>query len=504
MVNLYFLRLLKDCWIHMANIVLNIFCSLELVLAHFLFFQKSMDFWSANSLIIFLQSFFFYGILFSIGRKTVVSFAVLANILIVLLLVYHRVYQTPITLTTIALQHAEGLSYLRRAAGVFLSPFILGAAAYLILIVWAVIFCYRQPARRWLQRIVFAIPFVVIMGLSYANYHHELFFKRHFEHITEIFGYPQGWFYEAVTNSDIGSQIDYVVEMANEKPKSLPPELKSLKKHKHVYVIQLESFQYFAFEKEVDGKKVMPFLNKLAEKAALYKIQPKRPHPSANSDFAALGGINDITGFYYVLYQIASPEKLYTRMTPVTWQYKEQGYHLSFYHGFVEAFYNRGPHIRAMKFDEIYFLAELRKNHQYPEGEWGVNDMDMAKLIVENQKNNPQDKSFTFFITVSTHDPFDIGLTENKIFAQPRNILERYYNGFNYVDSMLDYLITNAPEDSLFLMYSDHPSIEDKADDTFFMVYSNKQKLKSFEEIDSKQAMQIVKSVLHENLVREQ
>ena len=484
----------------MGNIVLNIFCSVELVLAHFLFFQKSIGFWSINSLIVFLQAFFFYGILFSVGRKTVISFAVLTNIIIVLLLVYHRVYQDPITLTTIVLQHNEGISYLRRAADVFLSPYILGAGFYLFVISGTVFFFYRRPQRRWLQRIMFSVPFILIMALSYANYHHELFFKRHFQHITEIFGYPQGWFYETVTNSDIGGQIDYVVKMANEKPLPLPAGLSGLQPHKHVFVIQLESFQYFAFEKEVDGRKVMPFLNSLSEDAALYRILPKRPHPSANSDFAVLGGISDITGFYYVLYQIVSPEQLYAQITPVAWKYKQQGYHLAFYHGFVETFYNRGPHIRAMKFDDIYFLAELRKNYQYDEGEWGVNDMDMAKLIVENQKKNPHDKSFKIFITVSTHDPLYIGQTENKIFEKPKNILERYYNGFNYVDNMLDYLITNAPEDSLFIIYSDHPSIEDKADETFFMVYSNKQKFKSFEEADFKQAMQVIKSVLHKNL----
>lgn len=484
----------------MANVFLNLFCSFEFVLAHFLFFQKSMDFLSVNSLIILLQAFFLYGIFFSIGRKTVISFAVLANIIIVLLLVYHRVYQDPITFTTVVLQHNEGISYLRRAAGVFLSPYVLGAIAYLFIISGAVVLFYRRPQKRELQGIMFSVPFMAIMALSYANYHHEFFFKRYFRHITEIFGYPQGWFYELVTNSDMGRQVGYVVKMANEKPQPLPSELSGLQPHKHVYVIQLESFQYFAFEKEVNGRKVMPFLNRLAEGAALYRILPKRPHPSANSDFAVLGGINDITGFYYVPYQIVSPEKLYAQMTPVAWKYKERGYRLSFYHGFVETFYNRGPHIRSMKFDDVYFLAELRKNYQYREGEWGVNDMDMAKLIVENQKKNPRDKSFTFFITVSTHDPFDIGAVETKVFPEPKNILERYYNGFNYVDNMLGYIITNAPQDSLFIMYSDHPSLETEPEDTFFMVYSNKQKFKNFAKVDFKQAMRIIKSVLHENL----
>ena len=127
----------------MANIILNIFCSFELVLAHFLFFQKQIDFFSANSLVILLQSFFFYGVLFSIGRKTVISFAVLANILIVLLLVYHRVYQDPITLKTITLQYSEGLSYLARAEDVFLTPAGIGAVLYLALIVLFVILFYK-------------------------------------------------------------------------------------------------------------------------------------------------------------------------------------------------------------------------------------------------------------------------------------------------------------------------------------------------------------------------
>lgn len=484
----------------MGNIALNIFCSFELVLAHFLFFQKQIDFFSANSLIIFLQSFFFYGVLFSVGRKTVISFAVLANILIVLLLVYHRVYQDPIPLKMISLQYNEGLLYLKRAAEVFLSPAVIGAVLYLALIIFFIITFYKRLQNPWLYRIIYVVPLAAVMGISYANYHHELFFKHHFQHITEIFGYPQGWAYELVTNSDIGRQVDYVVKMANEKPHPLPPELEKMQAHKHIYIIQLESFQYFAFEKEINGQKVMPYLNGIKEESALYQILPKRPHPSANSDFAVLGGINDIMGFYYVLYQIISPEELYARITPITWKYKEHGYYLSFYHGFVETFYNRGPHIKAMKFDDIYFLTELRKNYQYHEGEWGVNDMDVAKLIVENQKQNPQDKSFTFFITVSTHDPFDIGAVETKVFPEPKNILERYYNSFNYVDQMLEYLIKNAPEDSLFIMYSDHPSLETEPEDTFFMVYSNKQKFKNFAKVDFKQTMQIIKSVLHKNL----
>lgn len=484
----------------MINVFLNIFCSFELVLAHIAFFQKSVDFFSINSLIIFIQAFLFYGLLFTVGKKTVISFAVLANFLIMLLLVYHRVYVTPIMLSTIAAQYAEGMAYLGRALPVFTSWYSFAALAYLAAIVWAVMKFYQPESGRWRLRLVFGLPLLILLGFSYSSYHHEKFDDRHFKNYTQIFGYPQGWFYELISNSDMAAQLDYVIKMADEAPKPLPFELQDLQPHKHIYLLQIESFQYIAFTKEEEGKKVMPFLNEIAKDSALYQILPKNPHPSANSDFAALAGIGDISDFYYVVYQLISPEKLYTRVTPITWKYKERGYKTSFYHGFVDTFYNRGPHIRAMKFDEVYFLDTLRRQNKLQEGPWGVEDMEMAHFIVKKQQQDPADKSFTFFITVSSHDPFIIGNTENKIYAKPKDLLERYYNSFNYVDRSLEYLIKNAPQDSLFLIYSDHPSIESEPEDTFFMVYSNKQKFSHFAKINFEEAMQIVKSALNENL----
>lgn len=488
----------------MINLLLSIFCSFELVLAHFVFFQKSIDFLSINSLVIFVQAFFLYGLLFTFGKKTVISFAILANILIILLLVYHRVYVTPIMLATISAQYAEGTAYLGRALPVFLSWYTLSAVFYLLLIIVFVVKFYQPHQQRWLWRLIFSIPFLILAGISYATYHHERFNEHHFKNYTQILGYPQGWFYELVTNSDMAAQLDYVIKMANEKPLPLPPELQDLKPHNHIYLIQIESFQYIAFTKEVNGKKVMPFLNDIAKNAALYQILPKNPHPSANSDFAALAGISDITDFYYVVYQIVSPEKLYSRVTPISWKYKEKGYETEVYHGFVDTYYNRRPHYQAMKFDKMYFLDDIRRENKVVEGDWGVEDMDMVQLIVKNQRHNLPEKSFTFFITVSSHDPFTIGKTQNNIYAQPQNLLENYYNSFNYVDNALQYLISNAPQDSLFVMYSDHPSIESEPEDTFFMVYSKQQNFSHFSKVSFKQAMQIVKSVLHKNLSLEQ
>lgn len=484
----------------MINIFINIFCSFELVLAHVVFFQRSVDLLSINSAIIFIQAFFLYGLLFTFGKKAVISFAVFANILILLLLVYHRFYATPIMLSTISSQYGEGMTYLSRALSVFLSWYSLGFVVYLTAIIIITIKYYRPWAAYWTARLIFGVPLLIILALSYTTYHRNLFFDRHFKNYAEIFGYPQGWLYELITNSDMDMQLDFIIDMANEPPLPLPEELQVLKPHNHVYLIQIESFQYDAFTKEVDGKKIMPFLNSIAKNSSLYQILPKNKHPSANSDFAAMAGVYNISDFYYVIYKLVSPEELYSRITPITWKYKEQGYHSEFYHGFIELFYNRGPHIRAMKFDEIYFLNNLSSAQKFKTGDWGVEDLDLARFIIKNQKRHPVEKSLTFFITVSSHDPFDNKAVEDKIYRKPQSLVERYYNSFHYVDQALEHLITNAPQDSLFLLYSDHPSVEELPMDTFFMVYSNRQNLGHFAKINFDQTMQIVKSLLHKNL----
>ena len=309
--------------------------------------------------------------------------------------------------------------------------------------------------------------------------------------------------YETISSLDEAREVNYVIKMANEPAQNLPPELQGLKHHNHIYVIQLESFQYAAFEKEEQGRKVMPYLQSLQDKAAVYKILPMQPHPSANSDFAAMHGVYDVADFYYVIYQAINPNKLYQQIMPLPWLYRNHGYHTDFYHGYYGHFYGRRSYMEAMKFDEVYFAEDLKNKYSVNPDEWGISDEDIVDFIIKNQQDRKNKKSFSFFITVSTHDPYEIGKRICRIYAHPQNLSEQYFNAFNFVDEALSRLMEAAPVDSLFVLYSDHPSLQDLPMNTFFMVYSKKQNLKGNGEISFPEMMQIIKSLLYQNISSE-
>ncbi len=489
----------KD-WTIKNNIFLILISAFELVLAHSMFFSDKVSVLSLNGAVVFIQAFLFYGLITSLGKKTTLIIHFLVNILLILLLVYHRVFDEPIYLGVVKQQYKEGLAYLWRSFSVFFNRNILIISLYFVfseLLIWKF---YQDTEKKLTKILIFAVPLIIFYGQSFRDFNHQRFDKGYFNTAVEIFGYPQGWIYEFVTNYGEQEQIDKVIKMSNEEAHPLPKELSGLKKHKHIYVVQMESMHYEAFAKEVNGKKVMPFLQSISKDAAVYKLFKRIPNPSANSDFAVMHGVHHISDYYYVIYQIVSPKNLYQKINPWAWKYKQQGYYLDFYHGFIGGFYNRRPFIEAQNFDEIYFYEELKDKLPNYGDEWGVADFELSNFIIQNQQQRKQEKSLTLYITVTPHDPFAVGKRYHQIYQNPQNLLERYFNAYNYMDSVLQNLISQAPQDSLFIIYSDHPVVKELSSETFFMVYSNSQNLSSQKNISFDNAMQIIKSILSEQI----
>ena len=489
----------KD-WMIKNNIFLILIGAFELVLAHSLFFAEKAPILSLNGAVIFIQAFLFYGLILSSGKKATLVLHFLINFLLVLLLIYHRVYSEPISLGIIHQQYQEGIEYLKRSLSVLWNKNILIIALYFVLselLIWRF---YQSGFSKRRQCLIYMVPLLIFYGKGGFDYNHQKFYRDHFNTAVEIFGYPQGWMYELITNYGEQEQIDNVIKMANEKALPLPQELSHLKKHNHIYLIQMESMHYEAFSKEENGKKVMPFLNAISKNAAVYKLFKRIPNPSANSDFATTHGIYHISDYYYVIYQITMPESLYQKITPWTWKYKQQDYYLDFYHGFAGSFYNRRPFIEAQNFDETYFYEELKGKLPEYEDDWGVADLELSDFIIKNQKKNNSQKSLTLYITVTPHDPFAVGKRYTKIYQNPQNLIEQYFNAYNYMDDVLKNIISQAPQDSLFIIYSDHPVIKELSSETFFMVYSNNQSFPHWGYISFDNALQIIKSILSEQI----
>ena len=480
-------------------LVLLLICSTEFVFVHDILFHTEDSLVNITGFIVFIQAFLCLGIFAFLNKYIFMSINILNNLIFLFLVIYHRIFDQAVTLKVIGNQFQEGIEYFIKSLNVLSEKNSVFIISYVIISSILIYKMYPEEYKSKKSSIIFLSSFVIIGLFSVFNYRHQKFIVKDFNAMTKTFGYGQGWLYELVSTFDENQQISAVIKMSQEPPQNLPDELIDLKTHNHIYVIQLESMHYDAFEKYNNNQAVMPFLQSIRENAAVYKILKNQPHPSANSDFAAMNGIYNILDFNYVVYQSKSPQELYKYIAPITWKYKEKGYFTDFYHGYYGHFYQRKDYIKAMKFDDIYFAEELQNKYSSRLGEWGIEDADVVDWIIKNQQIKRPEKSFTFFITVSTHDPYNIGNRYTGIYKEPKNILERYYNSFNYVDKQLKDLIDSAPKDSLFIMYSDHPSLSELSSDTFFMIYSKQQKLSDQREINFSQALQIIKSILYYN-----
>lgn len=465
------------------------FISFEPIFIHLGLFPKT-DLFSLTSFVILFQALVFYSLLLTLNK----SFISVAFIIIAFftegLIAYHRYYEAPINWASIVGQSQEGLIFALKSP---LSLFNWLSLVVVILLVIKLIYIgkfYQSFFQKRLIRIVVVIPLLIFMILSYNFSHKQEFVLRDFQRYVYQFGYPQGWWYEFVTRFDKLQLEKSVLANALLPNVELPKNLQVIKPSNNVFVIQVESLDYEAINAKVKDQEVMPFLKSLMTKSQFYRLAPHDKKSSANSDFSVLTGTSGYKDSYSTIYQLL-PTSIYETIQTLPKIMNEKGYQTSFYHGFKGWFFNRQKHIAKMGFNFFYFDENLPS--QTPRGEWGYDDKDLFKYVLQSQSNN---KNFNFIITVSSHEDFKIGENYNHLISKPNGLNERYLNAMNYVDNALQMLIVQAPKDALFIIYSDHHSSMTDDKHTAFIIYDKRLNQGQIDDLDFTLTPQLIKSLL--------
>lgn len=405
-----------------------------------------------------------WGIILTLPRKVIVSAIVIQTLFFWLLLVWHSHFDEPLTLQLIQTSYGEGLQF----AAVSLSSLITLPVLIILALAGGELFYVLKLWKPWADklplRLICGIPLILIIGTAGKFFYKESFNFTDFKFITRTAGYPSGWFYELMTDFQSGLLFDEIIENANRPTPSLPAELKQIKLPNHLFVIQVESLDYAGYEK--NG--AMPFLQSLSNKSYVYAIRPKQRNQSANSDFMILSKANNFEKYYFAIYTLL-PEKNYLKFDSLPRKAEKLGYQTAFYHGFSNRFYQRGKGIAAMGFSQTWFWDNLPV--LAPEGAWGYEDGDLFNFALQQDSQAAAGKMLHMIVTVSSHENYDIGLKQNRPFAKPQKRLEKYYNSLNYVDESLRRLIEQAPQSSLFFIYSDHQSGEHEDTRTLLYIY---------------------------------
>lgn len=443
-----------------------------------------------NDFLVGLSALFLWGLIFNFRRLIVGICLVLWFLLNIAIIAHHQYLNQPLSPLVMITQFREGLTAGSNAPGMFNSLNQLINLLFLVLNLGLLI-RFSPFAKRYVV-LIFLIPLILLLGA--VHYHitgiYRPFFYSMFSEITKDLGYILGWSYDLSNLWDIKRQKQVmennIMEPENSiRRREMSADLRQTLAEnnprlaqvifdqppvKNVFLIQFESWDYETLHMSVNGRKVMPVLSSLP--AVEVKIRPRAHKSSAHTDFMILNGLSDYEKMVLIEYSILDPDKYAHLARPLPLLLKEQGFLSDFYHGHQGNFYGRKSLVTRMGFERVYFQEDLEIKTK--SGPWGFADLDVVDYMLNNYRRTEHEKNFTFWITVSSHNDYDIGLQERNIYPNPETEKEKYLNSINYVDKALGKLISKAPKDSLFIIYSDHQSGLLPDESTILYIYNKK------------------------------
>jgi len=245
----------------------------------------------------------------------------------------------------------------------------------------------------------------------------------------------------------------------NNAPKQTTDNLTGLAKGKNVIMIQIESMGGFVMNQKVDGKELMPNLDKLAKNAQFYP----------NERFVIAAGHTSDTDFvvnssYFPLTDAAVFVRFgHDDFNSLPKTLISNGYTVYAYHGFNRNFWNRNTALKSLGYQK-FFAAD-----NYPKGfdiNMGLDDGDFLNKTADYIKDQPK-PSFSYVITLSSHVPFSTNDQTDKLGVDKSKYPDQvggYLDDIHYTDSVLGDFFTKLKaeglyDNSLILVYGDHTPV---------------------------------------------
>ena len=468
------------------------FLSMEPLALHFIFFSGLEAPWLTAALVYF-QSFILFGLLLTFPRRAIAAFLSFLSVIFAALLLWHKYYEEPLSLQIICEQFSEGMIFLRKAPFSIFSYKLLCLIALTVLQINYFWRFYRPPQKyKKLLRLILGIPLAVFLITTSANYHRQVFSVYDFKSFGRFMGYAQAWWYETWTSLDRRRLLQEIVDNSRLESRTLP-EFADVRLPEHIFIVQVESLDWAAMEASAKQEPVMPFLQSLKGKSILCRIAPRPRAATGKYDFSGIVSSPNYNDYYSVIYYLLTPD-IDAQIKTLPRILREKGYVSRFYHGFSENFYERGLHIKNLGFDEAWFEETLPISA--PKGEWGFHDKDVVKVIANKLNGDKGQKTLDFFVTVSSHEPYTLPEGEKQLFNGAKTEEQQYLNMMHYVDSALQDLVIQAPQNSLFVIYSDHQSEKMEDTSTILIVYAKNQNLNKRLEISFSDVPIIIRALI--------
>lgn len=233
------------------------------------------------------------------------------------------------------------------------------------------------------------------------------------------------------------------------------------KKQPNLIVVQLEAFQSFVLEKDINGKEITPNLNALIKNSVYFPNFYMQNGAGSTSDAEFMLNTS--------LYPLKPPLVATTgaslqEFNSLPRLLKDEGYKALTFHTNSAVFWNRKELYSALGFDKFYDKKDFEEKDVMA---FGSSDdvlyAKTAKILVE------QDEPFyAQVISMSGHYPFQIP-NKLKTFELPKNykgtMVGNYIEAAHYADAALGRFIKELKDsgkwdNTIFAVYGDHRGIE--------------------------------------------
>ncbi len=259
-------------------------------------------------------------------------------------------------------------------------------------------------------------------------------------------------------------QQENMEELSDEKivgEKKLSNKYK-LKNVKNIIVVQLESFDQKIIDYSYNGQELTPFLNKIKQKSLYFKnIYAQHINGSFDAEFSFL------TSLYPINKNYAFKTNEMSEFNSIIKSLESKNYQFLAFHGNQGDFFYRDDAYPEIGFDKFYhrdyFTTKGAKIAK--ESYLGINDYDFFDQSI-NYLQKAKKPFFAFYITVTSHTPFDFYPEEysQKEFEKLEpTIVKDYFNSVYFTDQAIKHFFDclkakGLYQDTLFVFYSDHSS----------------------------------------------
>jgi len=327
---------------------------------------------------------------------------------------------------------------------------------------------YNDKRSRKFILTIFLIIIVILGGHIY--YTNNLYavngFLELYEHSTPAFVSVYGILplYAAeyiILNNQEETDVEEIdeAEIVAEKDLSQTHKLENIK---NIIVIQLESFDQKIIGHQHNNQEITPFLNKL-KKSSLYfnNIYAQHVNGSFDAEFSFL------TSLYPRNKTYAFKTNNMSEFNSIVKELKKRNYEFLAFHGNNGDFFYRDKAYPEMGFDKFYHRADfdLVNAKVAKESYLGINDYDFFEQSI-NYLQQAKEPFFAFYITVTSHTPFDFypeEYSQQEFENLEPLIVKDYFNSLYFTDLAVENFFEKLKDkglyqNTLFVFYADHSS----------------------------------------------